>query len=127
MNNFSGERGGLRPFTPLEVLGRVKVKLANGDDTDRYMVTSPFIRLMDGVSSFSEVTENSGIRWINVVDLDIASEQTVVPVYPKDLNLAFNKQTEVYVSPRYRIYGNQCLKDQHLLNPSLTPWTTTIT
>jgi hypothetical protein len=37
---------------------------------DRYLVTSPSIRERDGIKLFSDITATSGVRWIDVINVD---------------------------------------------------------
>ncbi|MBL6990426.1 MAG: hypothetical protein ISR65_11635 [Bacteriovoracaceae bacterium] len=90
----------LRPGTPLEVLGRYatgKMSKMSGVSVpcnrkkrrkfeknncgakyiDRYLVTSPQIRAQDGVKKFTHITATRGVRWINVVDVDLVPDDTV--------------------------------------------------
>ncbi len=65
---------------------------------DRYLVTSTDLRKQDGVS-FSALVPGKGLRWINVVDVDAATE--ALPVF---------KDSFVNSYPLYT--ADRCIKDE---------------
>lgn len=72
-------RAELEAGTVLEVLGRVQGE--NGDGRlDRYLVTSPELRKRDRLRRFAELSARAGVRWVNVVDVDLFRDADVVPL-----------------------------------------------
>ena len=136
-NNFT-------PGTPLEILGRHtvgfkdkisgigrrctpeekdnKISSCKRRSIDRYLVTSPSIRQTDGIQKFSEITHNKGIRWINVVDVDMLKDnQSIYYTNPGHGNLLFKNScpkdsenkflsTHSYYTKYYKKYSEKLEK-----------------
>lgn len=90
-----------------EILGRFKSNV--GDRVfDRYLVTSPLIRELDKVR-YADIgkTRGRGLRWVNVVDLDIPE----VPEVAKTEWIFIDRNTRTHLQPYTRSLYKGCLKN----------------
>jgi hypothetical protein len=85
----------LAPGTPLEVIGRYATS-----EVDRYAVTSPEIRLSDGLTAFSEISLNRGVRFVDVKDIDIDKDILTSSGVKRTFCLKDDEPWNSYLSPK---------------------------